>query len=51
MCRPNIFSSSQTSSCYQYEFDQMRVAFGDLIETISPLIEADISSLKDLKGI
>ena len=34
---------------YQYDFDQMRVAFGDLIETISPLIEAGIPSLKELK--
>ena len=34
---------------YQYDFDQMRVAFGDLIETISPLIEATIPSLKELK--
>ena len=36
-------------SVYQYDFDQMRVSFGDLIDTISPLIESGIPSLKDLK--
>ena len=36
-------------SVYQYDFDQMRVTFGDLIETISPLIEAGVPSLKELK--
>ena len=34
---------------YQHNFDQMRVAFGSLILTLSPLIKADIPSLDDLK--
>ena len=34
---------------YQYDFDQMRVAFGKLIHTVAPLIEAGIPSLKELK--
>ena len=44
-CRPRV----NLQPTYQYEFDQMRVTFGDLIETISPLIEAGIPSLKELK--
>ena len=34
---------------YQYKFDQMKVAYGTLIMTVSPLIEVAIPSLKDLK--
>ena len=34
---------------YQYDFDQMRVTFGNLIHTVAPLIEAGIPSLEELK--
>ena len=34
---------------FQYDFDQMRVTFGKLINTVAPLIEAGIPSLKELK--
>ena len=37
---------------YQYKFDQilwLRVAFGNLIATVAPLIDKSISSLKNLK--
>ena len=35
--------------CYQYDFDKMKVAFGNLFETVVPLIETGIPSLKELK--
>ena len=44
-CRPQI----SLQPTYQYDFDQMRVAFGKLIHTVAPLIEASIPSLKELK--
>ena len=34
---------------YQQDFDKMRVAFGNLIYTVGPLIEAGIPSLDELK--
>ena len=34
---------------YQYDFDQMKVTFGNLIETVAPLIAKAIPSLKELK--
>ena len=34
---------------YQYDFDQMRVTFGNLIHAVAPLIEAGIPSLEELK--
>ena len=34
---------------YQYAFDQMRMTFGNLIETVIPFIEKGISSLQELK--
>lgn len=34
---------------YQYDFDQMRVNFGNLIYKVAPLIEAGIPSLEELK--
>ena len=33
----------------QYDFDQMKVAFGNLIEAVAPLISAGIPSSEDLK--
>ena len=34
---------------YQYDFDQMKVTFGNLIVTVSPLIEKAVPSLEELK--
>ena len=34
---------------YQYDFDQMRVKFGNLIEAVAPVIAKDIPSLEELK--
>ena len=34
---------------YRYNFDQMKVTFGNLMMTMSPLIKAGIPSLEDLK--
>ena len=34
---------------YEHEFDQMRVAFGNLIVNVVPLIKANIPSLDELK--
>ena len=34
---------------YQQDFDQMRIAFGNLIDIVEPLVEAGIPSLDKLK--
>ena len=44
-----MFPSQVNLQCtYQYDFDQMKMTFGNLIETISPLIEAGIPTFKEL---
>lgn len=46
---PDLLAQVNLHSCYQYDFDRIRVVFGNLIETVAPLIEAGIPSLKNLQ--
>ena len=46
---PDLLAQVNLHSCYQYDFDRIRVAFGNLIETVAPLIETGIPSLKNLQ--